>query len=769
MLDLSAENKALCFEDSTRKPLYVFLYYWQEDSTNTDGGYWKYFTVIKDAIVLESAEISEGVLEGNNFQLGSFVIPSMKVQWQNNGVRYKDMLAVPVQEIGSECIAYFDGVITKEEISSDGQTVTAEISSLLSQKLEIDVLPTFKSLSTDYLFERFGETLKILGIDLPENLHTQFINSNINIRYNPEKFPPTLTVAEAIKQIGEYLGCHIIAQNKRVETVVKSVIEDMQEYKPSGRIKLNLIRLPNIKNIFGYMSDFKNYPADYKRIEYLQCNNNISLAPLPQIRPNNNTKIEIIFQNQSETFQYWFGAENADGTAKFSLMTRKDTFRFGWGEKVYAFPGNTLGKHIICIDGNKTIIDGKTHYLSPQVFETQEALVLLSNNLGGSISSNRAIGRLYRVRIYSGNTLIYDAFPVMQSDGDIGVYDVINSRFVETFGAVAPQPIGAFTIPYHINLYSDKTQKLKFDQIRVNTVTNDYYQFAWNENATNTYEIKDNIFFKTINLNDLKTAVADVGYYLADQNFYNSSLKSVYAPFIESGDLLYISPNTQTELPNNYFALGGIVFNNTSTNKKSNVEITYIRDKFEIECNFTVLDDESIIIDTYGEITNGKILRLSFYNGQLKLWIGDYSIDQEPTVIIPALKNQEIFFRLKVIGDYYEYSGTFSGSGNISNNSMNYVQICIGSYNSNITNFKLSYFKCIDLNTTKEYFPCARLEDEVVGLWSDFDDELIEITNQPYTEYEIGGTVIPALSVTTSGIHSMMSETLCKATNANKN
>ena len=92
MLDLSTENKALCFEDSTPKPLYVFLYYWQGDSTHENGGYWKYFTTIDEAIVLESMEIDEGVLEGNSFQLGSFVTHSVKVQWQNNGISYKDKI-----------------------------------------------------------------------------------------------------------------------------------------------------------------------------------------------------------------------------------------------------------------------------------------------------------------------------------------------------------------------------------------------------------------------------------------------------------------------------------------------------------------------------------------------------------------------------------------------------------------------------------------------------------------------------------------------------
>ena len=145
MIELSNETKALCFEDSTPKPLYIFLYYWQEDETKENGGYWKYFkTIDKEDIVLESMEIDEGILDGKNFKLGSYIAHYMKVQWRNDGFSYKNMLAVPVQQIGSECISYFDGVITEEEISKDGSVVSVTLSSFISEKLDIDVLPTLK-------------------------------------------------------------------------------------------------------------------------------------------------------------------------------------------------------------------------------------------------------------------------------------------------------------------------------------------------------------------------------------------------------------------------------------------------------------------------------------------------------------------------------------------------------------------------------------------------------------------------------------------------
>ena len=40
MVELSTENKALCFEDSAPKPLYIFLYVWVEEEVD---GYYNFF------------------------------------------------------------------------------------------------------------------------------------------------------------------------------------------------------------------------------------------------------------------------------------------------------------------------------------------------------------------------------------------------------------------------------------------------------------------------------------------------------------------------------------------------------------------------------------------------------------------------------------------------------------------------------------------------------------------------------------------------------
>ena len=215
MLDLSAENKALCFADSTLKPLYIFIYYFQEEYLAPNGGHWQYFTTIDEAIVLESAEITEGVLEGDNFELGSFCCPSMKVQWRNNGISYKDMVAVPVQKIGDEYIAYFDGYISNEEISQDGQTVTAEINSFLTEKLNVSestlksLVDTLKSYngSTFYnmLQNALGEVagIGIKGMETSE-LTKRFANANTTITLNNNTLPDTITVSELLKQAGEF-------------------------------------------------------------------------------------------------------------------------------------------------------------------------------------------------------------------------------------------------------------------------------------------------------------------------------------------------------------------------------------------------------------------------------------------------------------------------------------------------------------------------------------------------------------------------------------
>ena len=173
---------------------------------------------------------------------------------------------------------------------------------------------------------------------------------------------------------------------------------------------------------------------------------------------------------------------------------------------------------------------------------------------------------------------------VRTSDNKLGLYDIINGNFyVDENGRdfIAPNPIETYTLPYYINLYADKTNRVKFDRIRVSTETGDTqsgqrnYTFWWNDDVKTTYEIKNNIFFEALSTQYwwyCENAVNEVGSYLAEQNLYYADLQTVYPPFIEGGDYLIVKGKNPNKLPSGYLALDNIEINNKNINRYVYIE-----------------------------------------------------------------------------------------------------------------------------------------------------------------------------------------------------
>lgn len=263
MVDLSDENRVLCFQDSVPKPLYIFLYYWKEEPGTANDGYWEYFKTIDEAIVLESMELEEGILEGNYFELGSLVMPTLKVQWRNDGLRYRDMIAVPVQQIGDECIAYFDGYVSNEEISDDGQIVTAEISSFLSKRLNIDVLEAMRSYSNGTFANILYETLALVADIWVEDFGDDFANGNTKISFDTFPLPKKFTSGELIKQAAEFLGANVVIKEKR-----RVDLNDMKTYMPFATPKIQFIKLSSMEKVKNHTSLNENGHIQKYRLPY---------------------------------------------------------------------------------------------------------------------------------------------------------------------------------------------------------------------------------------------------------------------------------------------------------------------------------------------------------------------------------------------------------------------------------------------------------------------------------------------------------------------
>ena len=458
MLDLSTENKALCFEDSTRKPLYIFLYYL--DKSGTDGyDRWQYFTTIDEAIVLESAEMTEGVLEGNNFELGSFVVPSMKVQWQYNGIRYKDMVAVPVQKIGDEYIAYFDGYISSEEISQDGQTVSAEIVSFIGERLDIDVLETVKGYSGGTLYEIIQSALSqtagiwVYGSETDELLN-KFKNANTIINLNTETLPQTLTANELLKQAGEFLGGHIVVKEKRVVD-----IDNMKTYQPSAMPIIDFIRFSNVDTVA--QSNTKPLPSGFKRLPYIQFDGREYINTGVTASDNISAEYQVIY-DEIKTYQHILSAyaiyfpsfQKAD-----EIYTRLGWSWFGQGPEYIQASGFYSKTTFSAFNNNKVVVNGQ-EYLATKGTTTPNGNLYLGTYSGDPDNQSHTFnGKVFYCKIFDNETLVRDLVPCIRTeDYKVGFYDFVYGTFYLSNGAEFVSPknyIETYTLPYYINFEGD--------------------------------------------------------------------------------------------------------------------------------------------------------------------------------------------------------------------------------------------------------------------------------------------------------------------------
>lgn len=772
MLNLSEENKALCFSDSVSKPLYIFLYYWQEVSQN--GGYWQYFKTIDEAIVSESMSIDEGILEGNTFELGSFIVPTIKVKWRNDGIRYKDMVAVPVQKIGTQYIAYFDGYISNEEISSDGQTVSAEIVSFLGERLNIDVLGMVKAYNGGTFYEMvqnaLGQTadIWIKGSETDELLK-KFPNANTIITLDKNTLPKTLTASELLKQSGEFLGAHIVLKEKRIVN-----IDDMTNYQPVATPTIDFIRISNVDDI-AKQNQIRQLPNGYKPAPYVHFSGKqyINTGIVPTATTNAEYVVDIQQYNtygphilSTESFRFpYIRTASGDVAVVWNRggnVPESDVDKGGYSKlfKVKAFFEDSVEFNNMVYTGIKFGTGMPTNPLYLGTFKAE------LNHTGITL-----VGDVYYCKIYDGYTIVRDFVPAIRtSDNKVGFYDFANSKFYTNNGSgdfTTPNSIETYTLPYHINMFSDKTNRLKFDGLDVFTEVGEQrlYTTSWSDKFYNIFEIKNNIFFNALSAqsSDLCfNAIADVASYVANQNFYQSEIKCIYPLFIEGGDYLIVKP--KSELPNDYIELSSITLGNFNTG------IVPDGSYFEFDIEFEAIENGSGTIFDSGDIgyqntvglyasTVDKTLGfiMGYYGGSVPLG-SEFEIEHFP-------KNQKIKLNIKRGNNKCIYSGTFNGVTEYLLTTNEFTGAApILFHPCKFYHFAYSQdgVKICDLK------PCIRESDKAIGVYNTVNGQFIEAYGMGTSpKYETLGSVIPVLSSNTSGIHSMKSDIVCKAVNSN--
>ena len=180
-------------------------------------------------------------------------------------------------------------------------------------------------------------------------------------------------------------------------------------------------------------------PEDYTRMLYVQGHT----ARLDTgLKPTNNTRVFLDFQyihnNSNGSFAYVL---DDDGVHNITLNAQNAAIIFN-GLTVSATLPRTFKRRTVDLNQQRVIIDG-TEYLNtneePTTWTSTGNLWLFG---GKNANTNRpSASRIYRCKIYDGETLLRDYIPCQRISDDVfGLYDLVNELFyVPTTGVLYGQ------------------------------------------------------------------------------------------------------------------------------------------------------------------------------------------------------------------------------------------------------------------------------------------------------------------------------------------
>lgn len=177
--------------------------------------------------------------------------------------------------------------------------------------------------------------------------------------------------------------------------------------------------------------------------------------------PNQNTSLSITLQLTVAPTNDWpFGVRKAAGIDVYGAMFSSATSVVSWlgTASVTQTIADVTQKFLLTKTGAITTIsydDGAEYTITNQssTFQSDYSLFLLNINLAGSPASAAVSAKIFDATLYNGSEKIREFVPCLNSDGEAGLYDLINGEFYANAGT------GAFIAgPVPVNLPEGYTQ-----------------------------------------------------------------------------------------------------------------------------------------------------------------------------------------------------------------------------------------------------------------------------------------------------------------------
>ena len=222
--------------------------------------------------------------------------------------------------------------------------------------------------------------------------------------------------------------------------------------KPGLFDKVNKLFYTNISGVgdFTYPQNQQSYsstfgririppmlPIKYKQVEYIEGTSEQYIDT--NLKLNNNSRLILDYKLMENYPSLLFGARSSSSTGMFSYNISEGYLVSGYADElIKKLLEPDFNRHIVDKNKNTIYIDGVLkHTYKVQTFETQ----LTADLFACASSANGGHGYipcamvLYSCKIYDNDILVRNFIPCYRkSDGEIGLYDIVNDIFYENKG-----------------------------------------------------------------------------------------------------------------------------------------------------------------------------------------------------------------------------------------------------------------------------------------------------------------------------------------------
>lgn len=230
-------------------------------------------------------------------------------------------------------------------------------------------------------------------------------------------------------------------------------------------------------------------PKTYTRLTYIKSTGTQYIDT--GFKPNQDTRLVCKVKSPTNSgSNFLFGGRTSVSENKFSFGSSTNKYYIGYGKNSANVPTSEISNYsgVLFIDANKqnwTIVaDSATETITGGTytsFTSPVNLALFACNTNGTLAYGSAT--LYFCQIYDNGVLVRDFVPCKNSNGTIGLYDIVNDVFYTNKGS------GTFTegeelTPFYNAVDStmlDTALTATADAIRAKTGKTD--SVAWNESS----------------------------------------------------------------------------------------------------------------------------------------------------------------------------------------------------------------------------------------------------------------------------------------------